>query len=758
MTSTPLPAGMRLGPYELGTPIGSGGMGDVYRARDTRLDRDVAIKVLPSSVANDPDRLARFNREARAIASLNHPHICTVHDVGSIAGASGTIHYLVMEHLAGETLAARLERGPLDADTLLAWAGQIADALAAAHTQGIVHRDVKPANIMIKSERRGTAEVSATLKVLDFGLAQSSDRQHDAETMAATSPGLALGTVAYMSPEQARGEPVDARSDVFSLGVVFYEMASGRRAFAGATTALAFDAILNHKPRALREIVPPVPARFTDLVDRMLAKSASERFANAGDVVRALSSGGSDRPAATPSHALPSIAVLPFTDMSAARDQDWFCEGIADELIGALTRLPQLRVASRTSSFRFRDAQDVRPIGEALGVGAILEGSVRTAGRRVRITAQLTTVADGYQVWSERYDRELEDVFAIQDDIARAIVSALKVKLFAAAEHAIVTPGTRSLDAYELCLKGRLGWHRSDYGQAAELFARAMAIDPDYAEPHFGLANCMISGWIIGMGGPDSPVRARALIERAIALDPGLADAHAVLGVIAGIGFWEWHAAERSFTTALTLAPRSAQVCGAWSNTLVQLGRTDESIEMARRAIDAAPLEPTWHWHLAISCFMNGQTDNVLTAARAALTLDPSCWLASVFEGNALAMLGDPDAGLRALERAVRDSGRLPFSLSSLAAYLATMGRTDEARQLLAELVERAEQAKVGASHLFDVYLALGEHEAALEWLERAVDEHEPLVPFAFRGPFHQAVASDARYVALARRVFGDAL
>ncbi|MGC2621245.1 MAG: protein kinase, partial [Acidobacteriaceae bacterium] len=478
----PAAPGSKYGPYEIEAPLGAGGMGEVYRARDTRLGRTVAIKILPAHLCETREAKERFDREARAISSVSHPNICHLYDVGVQDGLS----YLVMEYLEGETLADRLAKGSLSFDVLAKMVIEIGEGLDKAHRAGLVHRDLKPANLFITQDGH--------VKVLDFGLAKSLEVLSDATSgdgatvagaMNFTTPGLTVGTIAYMSPEQARGEAVDGRSDLFSLGTVMYEMATGQKAFGGSATAVIFDAILNRQPHSLGEVRPDLPPVFASLVNRLMAKNPADRPASACEVCEALAEMQRARmnTSSTKTKAqarIPSIAVLPFANLSADPDSQYFSDGLSEDLISGLTRLQGLQVASRTSAFRFRGGNlDIREIGRQLNVEAVLEGSVRRAGQRLRITAQLVNVADGYQLWSERYDREITDIFAIQDEITTAIIRTLEPTLLGQ-QVSVTTRHSENIQAYELYLKGRRYWEqRSESGLRAGLECFRAAVDLD---------------------------------------------------------------------------------------------------------------------------------------------------------------------------------------------------------------------------------------------------------------------------------------
>src|SRR5579863_673294 len=505
--------GTQIGPYLLVSAIGAGGMGEVWKARDTRLDRIVAIKRLKGQ------HTARFEQEARAIAALNHPNICVLYDIGP--------DYLVMEYIDGLPL-----RGPLPLEDALRFATQITEALGVAHSKGILHRDLKPGNILI---------AGSAAKLLDFGLAKLMANSDPDATK--TVEGAILGTAAYMSPEQARGEPLDERSDVFSFGAVLYEMLSGARAFGGVSMLETLNAVVRAEPAPLK-----APAGIGQIVARCLRKAQAERFQTIAEVREALVGAGHGQPA----QQQPSIAVLPFANMSGDKENEYFSDGLAEEIINALAQVPGLKVTARTSAFAFRGKeQDIRGIAEALNVRTILEGSVRRAGNRIRVTAQLINAEDGYHLWSERYDREMTDVFAMQDDIAAAIAAKLQLKL--GPSPAVARHYTPSLPAYEAFLKGRHHLAKlapDTIARRKEFFDQAIALDPGYVEPYLALAGSYTTLAIEGMPAKEMMPLTRSLARKVLELDPSERRAHALLGSVGALYDWNWKEAQERFRLA----------------------------------------------------------------------------------------------------------------------------------------------------------------------------------------------------------------
>jgi serine/threonine-protein kinase len=680
----PLDAGSRLGPYEIVAPLGAGGMGEVYRARDPRLGRDVAVKVLADAPGADPDRLRRFEQEARAVAALSHPNVLAIFDIGV-----GDVPFLVTELLDGETLRALLERGALTSGRTIELALQLVAGLAAAHARGIVHRDLKPDNIFITADGR--------LKILDFGLARHSGiGGSDAQsiTHSETLSGTVLGTLGYMAPEQVRGLEADHRADIFAFGAVLFEMLTGERAFRRASPADTISAVLNDPPSALVFSTGTPPA-LAVIVRRCLDKETTRRFQSATELAAAIESISDVRSGsiAVPDNpTLTSIAVLPFSNLSADPDNQYFSDGLAEELINALTRLSGLRVASRTSAFRFggREA-DVRQIGRELGVGAILEGSVRRAGSRLRITAQLTNAGDGYHIWSERYDREMTDVFEIQDAIVQSIVTAIAPALVGEASAAVRRP-TENLQAYELYLRGRHFWNQRSpavFGSAISFFEQAIELDGNYALAYAGLADCYSILRVYGWTPPEhSQPRALSAVTKALALDPQLPEAHFSMALYTFHFERHWRSARAHFVEALAASPRMAMFEAYFGLFLATEYEYADARLRLDRALELDPHSSVVHFLAASAeCAMG----DVLAAERhalRALELQPESLGPRWPQTVALLAGGRYEDAIAAGEH-VTARTRAPIYLGVLGMMYGCIGRLADARRLLQELDER---------------------------------------------------------------------
>jgi TolB-like protein/Tfp pilus assembly protein PilF/predicted Ser/Thr protein kinase len=710
----PAPPGTRLGPYEIVDLIGSGGMGEVHKAIDTRLGRTVAIKLLFDTHTD------RFEREARAIAALNHPHICTLYDVGP--------DYLVMEYVEGIPL-----EGPLPAKEAARMALEIAGALEAAHAEGIVHRDLKPANILVT--RSG-------VKLLDFGLAKVQPAAAAEGTVTQTQAGTILGSAGYMSPEQVRGQPADARSDIFSFGVVLYEMLSGRRAFDRGNAVSTMAAILHTEPGPIE-----APPELASVMARCLRKSPSERFQNMAEVITAL-----EVPEQDPGPNKDScIAVLPFANMSGDKDNEYFSDGLAEEILNALTKLPELRVVARTSAFAFRGKdQDIRGIGETLGATHVLEGSVRKAGNRVRVAAQLIGIRDGCHLWSERYDREMTDIFAIQDEISEAIVNVLKLKL-ARTVRRPVTPA-----AFEAYLRGRYFWNKrteSDLNRSIEYFNQALALDPGYALAHAGLADAFIVLGVFGLRAPsDAYPKAKAAALRAIDFDATLAEAYDSLGHVKAALDWDLPGAEQDYKRALELNPNYPSAGRGYGYILSLMQRHEEALAQLKGARDLDPLSMSVNAFLGLVSMKARQYDQGIAASRAAVELDPNNPQGHWILARALDAANQlPEALAEAEKAASLSGGSQPYNGHLGYAY-ARIGDRDRALEIVRKMQELAKTRYISAYYLALIYATLGEPDLALASLEKAYEERDTRLLEVF-DPAFDILRSDVRFQDLVRRI-----
>lgn len=729
--------------YQIIRKLGSGGMGEVYLAEDTKLRRNVAIKVLPAETVGDLQAKKRLIREAQAAATLDHPNICTIHEVGEEEGKS----FIVMQYVEGETLSSRIRTKPLELKEVLDVATQVVDALAEAHSRGIIHRDIKPQNIMITP--RGQA------RVMDFGLAkvmQGQSMDSGLETASfVTELGSVIGTVPYMSPEQLRGDELDGRSDLFSVGAMLYEMLSGRQPFAASTAAATFSAILTKDPTPL-DPSKNIPEKLQQIVRTCLEKNREKRYQSATELLADLKDVAAPKITGESS---PSIAVLPFVNMSADPENEYFCDGLAEELINALTKIERLRVVARTSAFSFKGKNmDVREIGQKLNIGSVLEGSVRKAGNRLRITAQLINVADGYHLWSERYDREMKDIFDIQDEISLSIVDALKVKLLGEEKSEVLKRYTENTEAHELYMKGRFFWFKFNpegWTKARECFEQALQKDPNFALAYTGLADALTAAAVFTPPKEVLP-QAKEMIQRALKLDPSMAEVWCSESAVKFFYEWDWAGSEGASKKAIELNPRYVLTHDLYSLNLLTQERFEEAIHEARTAVELDPLSPYLNASLGYTLYFSGHHDEARDQLLKGADLDPGqLWshmgLVDLYEYKQ--MYAD---ALHHRQKILSLTGNNELAIQ-LDREFKKSGYQGALRKCLDDLLRQSQFRYVSPIDFASIYVQLDEQEKALDWLEKAFDERTMYLSFSKIRPTWESLHSNPRFINLVKRI-----
>jgi serine/threonine protein kinase/tetratricopeptide (TPR) repeat protein len=725
--------GRTLSHYRITALLGVGGMGEVYLAEDTRLKRKVALKVLPGDLASNPVRLARFQREAEALAALSHPNIVTIYSVEEVDG----VHFITMEHIDGTPLSRQIPSEGMDLGRFFDLAVPLVDAVAAAHERGIMHRDLKPANVMLDADGR--------VHVLDFGLAKMYDdtpSNSAAETtLENTLEGTIVGTVPYMSPEQVQGLPVDRRSDIFSLGVMFYQALTGSAPFTGTSQAGLVSSILRDDPVPVNTFRGGATDALSGIVTRCLEKSCDTRYQRARDLLndlkvvrRELESGIHRGLSARADPAgEQTIAVLAFRNLSPDPENEYFSDGISEDIINALSQVDGLRIAARTSSFSFKGKSvEVSEIGKRLNVHHVLDGSVRKAGNRVRITAQLVEASSGYQLWYERYDRQIEDIFEVQDEIARTIVAHLKIALAPAPARRLVKAATANMQAYELYLKGRAMLYKRGkwIAQALDAFKEAVTLDPDFAPAWAGLADAYLPLAYYGFARPvDAMAPALEAAQRALAADPDCAEAHCALAGTALLWQRNLELSEEEFQRAIALNPRYTQARSWYGLFYLQwtAGRLEEGVKETRRALDADPLSgyatAVYCWALTTA----RRHAEAVIEGRLAVDRDPESFASRIALGHAYRYAGQLDEAIKTYEDMLPIWGRNVWILALLGLTYRHMARPDLAAPLYQELLARRATQYVQPVMLAIAASGVGDMDAAIVFCEEAAAMRDPL-------------------------------
>jgi serine/threonine-protein kinase len=790
--------GQTISHYRIVEQLGAGGMGVVFKAQDSRLERAVALKFLPEKLAQQPRALERFRREARAASALNHPGICTIYDIGEQDGRA----FIAMEFIDGETLRNHIHGKALPVAELLELGIQIAEALDAAHSEGIIHRDIKPANIFVT--KRGRA------KVLDFGLAKLvpkgvaiADDDSGGESSSSTSTstsiaGIISGTPSYMSPEQVRGDALDARTDIFSLGLVLYEMATGRQAFGGGTGGAIIEAVLTRSPVSVRAINPDIPAALEAIIEKALHKDREQRYQHAADLLadlqrlkREIDSGRTDQagdsvsllastsgPVSSTSHAvsrtttpqsgsfraprasktISSLAVLPFENVSRDPENDYLSDGITRSLINNLATVPKLRVMAQSTVFRYKGREiDPQGIGRELNVRAVLTGRMMQSGGSLRIGTELVDVATGSLLWGAQFDRKPGDIFVIQDEISSEISGKLRLQLTHAEKKRLVKRHTEDAEAYRLYLQGRHHWNRwteEGFYKAIGYFQQAIEKDPSYALAHDGVADCyVLLGWNSYLPPKDAFPKAKVAAMAALEIAPDLGEAHTDLAAVLWLHDWQWAEAQNEFKRSLELNPCYPTANHYYAECLMTLGRNAEALARMKKSLELDPLSLIINVAIGWAYYHARQYDEAVAQLLRTVELDPNYPMTFWILGLIYRETARYDLAISAGEKGVNLSGGSPLMRAALAQTFAAAGAPEKAIEIADELNELAKQRYVAPHFFAGIYVGLGEHDRAIEYLEKSCAEHCHWLIYLHVDPSMDDLRNDPRFQDLLRRV-----